>query len=75
LKSCDEPVEARQVLGKVVCVDRGGRMIAVEGKRARILHSVRLCVRRIRRWLGPVLVVVRRFRRRREEVRSPVISW
>ncbi len=37
---CDEPVEAQQVLGKVVSVERHGRNIDLYSRKARVLHIV-----------------------------------
>ena len=48
LQSCDEPVSAAQVLGRVVSVERDGRSIAVAGHRARVLRVARLFASRIK---------------------------
>ena len=42
MQSCDEPVSAAQVLGRVVSVERDGRSIAVAGYRARLFGVARL---------------------------------
>lgn len=47
--SCDEPVEAGQVLGKVVAVERNGRSIALDGRWATMLRTVREHASRLRR--------------------------
>ncbi len=55
---CDEPVEAWQVLGKVVSVERHGRNIDLYSRKARILHIVytwashfkRLILSILRKW-------------------------
>lgn len=39
---CDEPVEAQQILGKVVSVERDGRSINLCSIKARILHNARM---------------------------------
>ena len=46
---CDEPVAEGQVLGKVVTVERGDRVIALDRRTAKICHLVRLFVYRLKR--------------------------
>jgi signal peptidase I len=46
---CDEPVAEAQVLGKVVTVERGDRLIALDRRTAKIWHLVRLFVYRLKR--------------------------
>lgn len=47
--SCDEPVEARQVLGRVILVERSGRAINLTGGSAQILQRLRVFICRLRR--------------------------
>jgi hypothetical protein len=39
--SCDAPVSASQVMGRVICVERNGRRLSLKGRRARILCRAR----------------------------------
>ncbi len=48
--TCDDPVEAQQVLGKVVSVERGGRSIDLYCRRVKIIRMLRLCASRLKRW-------------------------
>ena len=48
--TCDDPVEAQQVLGKVVSVERGGRSIDLYSRRVKIIRTIRLCASHIKRW-------------------------
>ena len=48
--TCDDPVEAQQVLGKVVSVERGGRSIDLYSRRVKIIRTIRLCAFHIKRW-------------------------
>ena len=41
--TCDEPVQADQALGKVVSVERNGRLINLDGWKSIILYTVHLC--------------------------------
>jgi hypothetical protein len=50
--TCDDPVEAQQVLGKVVSVERGGRSIDLYCRRVKIIRTIRLCASRLKRWVG-----------------------
>jgi len=45
--TCDEPVEGNQVLGKVLCVERNGRLINLNGWKSIMLYAVHLCRSRI----------------------------
>lgn len=47
--TCDEPVEADQVLGKVVFVERVGRLIDLDGWKSTILYTAHLCRSRFKR--------------------------
>jgi len=46
--SCDAPVEASQVLGRVMRVQRGGRTIDLESCLPKRVSAVRLCAARLR---------------------------
>lgn len=50
--TCDDPVEAQQVLGKVVSVERDGRSINLYCRRVKIIRTIRLCASRLKRWVG-----------------------
>lgn len=56
--SCDAPVEAEQVLGKVVSVERDGHNIDLDGYLAKCVSAVRLCAARFRRAIRSRLSVV-----------------
>lgn len=47
----DEPVEAAQVSGQVVSVERGGRIVRLDSRMAKIRHRVRASLIRARRWM------------------------
>jgi len=47
--SCDERVEADQVLGKVVSVERAGRLIYLDGWKSTMLYTIHFCVSRLKR--------------------------
>lgn len=47
--TCDEPVELGQILGKVVSVERDGRIINLDCRRARLLHKARVYASRLRK--------------------------
>lgn len=51
--SCDEPVEAEQVLGRVIQVERDERVIDLASMRARLRQTARLCAARLRSALLP----------------------
>lgn len=59
--TCDEPVEAQQVLGKVVSVKRGGCSIDVYSRRAKMLRFVHAWLFRLKRWMIQNFLQVRRF--------------
>jgi hypothetical protein len=46
---CDEPVEADQVLGKVVSVEQNGRLIDLDGWKSMILYAVHFYGSRFKR--------------------------
>jgi signal peptidase I len=48
---CDEPVEPTQVLGKVLSVERNGRIIDLYRHRARIFRKARFCASHLKRWI------------------------
>ncbi len=50
--TCDDPVEAQQVLGKVVSVERGGRSLDLYSRRVKIIRTIRFCASRLKRWVG-----------------------
>jgi len=58
--TCDDPVEAQQVLGKVVSVERGGRSIDLCTKRARILRLAHAWASRLKRRMIPIFPWARR---------------
>jgi hypothetical protein len=49
--SCDDPVESWQILGKVVSVERDGRRLTLDGRKARVLRKVRRCACRLKEWM------------------------
>ena len=46
--SCDEPVQADQALGRVVCVERNGRLITLNSWISMILYTAHLCISRLK---------------------------
>jgi signal peptidase I len=48
---CDDPVEPSQVLGKVVSVERNGRIIDLYGRRVKMLRTAHVCASRLKRWM------------------------
>jgi hypothetical protein len=46
--TCDDPVEPSQVLGKVVSVERNGRLIDVDSWKSMILYASHLCASRFK---------------------------
>ncbi len=50
--TCDEPVEAEQVLGRVVAVERAGRRIALGRRWTRVWGQGRMCAARLKRWMS-----------------------
>ncbi len=58
---CDEPVEAQQILGLVVFVERKGRSIHLASSRTKMLHRLRIFASRLKSWIlqtVPVLTPV-----------------
>jgi signal peptidase I len=51
LATCDAPVRAEQVLGRVIAVERRGRKVKLTGRRAGIRRAVRRCATRLKRGL------------------------
>lgn len=51
---CDQPVPPQQVLGKVVSVERDGQLIELHSRKAKLFQTVRLYVRRFKRWIVQV---------------------
>ena len=49
--SCDEPVEAQQILGRVVFVERDGRSVALASRGAKRWHKVRRWASRLKGWI------------------------
>ena len=49
--ACDEPVEPQQVLGKVISVERDGRSITLDSRRAKFFYTVRVFVLRYKNWM------------------------
>jgi len=49
--NCDYPVEADQILGKVVSVERAGRSIDLYTWRAKIGRIAHSCASRLKRWI------------------------
>jgi len=47
--ACDYPVEPKQVLGKVVSVERGGRSIGLCSRRAKMLRITHAWLSRLKR--------------------------
>ncbi len=52
---CDEPVEAKQILGKVVSVEREGRSINLCSRRAKMLHFAHARASRLKRLILLIL--------------------
>jgi len=48
-RTCDDPVEAQQVLGKVVSVERGGRFIDLYSRRAKMFRIAYALASRLKR--------------------------
>lgn len=57
--ACDPSVAARDVLGRVVSVEREGRHISLAGRRAVLRHDLNLWATKIRRRLAPRLKFVK----------------
>jgi len=62
LSGCDAPVESGQVLGKVVSVERDGRRIYPNSRKAKLIHNLRVGVLRLARLGGikPIFHFIRR---------------
>ena len=50
-ETCDEPIEAAQILGRVVAVERGGRRHNLCGRRAVMRRAVRVHATKIKAFL------------------------
>jgi signal peptidase I len=48
----DEPVSPEQILGKVVAVERRGRSIGLDTRRARTKNIIQVCALRCKRWIA-----------------------
>lgn len=53
--TCDEPVKAQQVLGKVVSVERGGRCVDLYSRRAKMLRIAHAWASRLKRLILRIL--------------------
>jgi len=53
--TCDEPVKAQQVLGKVVSVERGGRCVDLYSRRAKMLRIAHAWASRLKRFILGIL--------------------
>jgi signal peptidase I len=51
--SCDEPVEAQQILGRVVGVKRNGRSIPLASRGAKMWHKTRRLASALKGWICP----------------------
>ncbi len=51
--SCDQPVGAEQILGRVIRVDRNGRSLALASRGAKMWHKVRRLASRLKGWICP----------------------
>jgi len=51
--SCDEPVEAHRILGRVVGVQRSGRSVALATKGAKMWHRARRLASGLKGWIYP----------------------
>ncbi len=52
--SCDRPVEAERVLGRVVEVERNCRSVALASRGAKLWHRVRRLASGVKGWIYPV---------------------
>jgi Peptidase S24-like len=68
LATCDAPVRAEQVLGRVISVERKGRKINLTGRRAGIRRAVRACAACLKRELSSRLGFLRLNEKRGVEV-------
>jgi len=62
--TCDEPVEAQQILGKVVSVERKGRNIDLYSRKAKMLRLTYTCASRLKRRMVRILLGMKSFHRR-----------
>ncbi len=51
--SCDEPVKAEQILGRVVGVERDGRSVALASRGAKLWHKARRLASGLKGWIYP----------------------
>ena len=56
--SCDAPVDSRQILGKVVSVERDGRSIVLNSRMAKMMHALRRWASRSKRAVSSQLSVI-----------------
>ncbi len=49
--SCDEPVTAQQILGRVVGVKRNGRSVGLASRRAKMWNKARRLASRVKGWI------------------------
>ena len=49
--SCDEPVEAHRILGRVVGVQRNGRSVVLASRGAKLWHKARRLASRVKGWI------------------------
>ena len=52
--SCDQPVAAEQILGRVVQVERNGRSVALASRGAKLWHQARRLASGLKGWIDPV---------------------
>ena len=52
--SCDQPVAAQQILGRVVGVERNGRSVALASPGAKLWHKARRLASGLKGWIYPV---------------------
>jgi len=52
--SCDQPVAAEQILGRVVGVERNGRSVALASPGAKMWHKARRLASGLKGWIYPV---------------------
>ncbi len=52
--SCDQPVEAHRILGRVVGVQRSGRSVALASRGAKLWHRARRLASGLKGWIYPV---------------------
>ncbi len=51
--SCDQPVGAEQILGRVIRVDRNGRSVALASRGAKMWHKARRLASGLKGWIYP----------------------